>query len=118
MASKYKATVQELLDGARITINGSNPYDIQVHDERLYRRIIIKGSLGLGESYMDGWWDVERLDEFFYRVLKYRVDEKVKTWLKHFSEISSASPSRCLRCVEELRDGMGLEGKSVMRGPP
>jgi len=89
MASKYKATVQELLDGARITINGSNPYDIQVHDERLYRRIIIKGSLGLGEAYMDGWWDVERLDEFFHRVLKYQVDKKVKTWVKYFSDLKA-----------------------------
>jgi cyclopropane-fatty-acyl-phospholipid synthase len=39
-----------------------------------------QGALGLGESYMDGWWDCERLDEFFYRILVSELDRKVKPW--------------------------------------
>jgi cyclopropane-fatty-acyl-phospholipid synthase len=33
-----------------------------VHDHRFYRRIIKEASLGLGESYMEGWWDAKGED--------------------------------------------------------
>lgn len=56
--------VESLLEGTGIVINGSNPCDIQVHDNRFYNRVLTNGSLGLGESYMDGWWDSESLDGF------------------------------------------------------
>ena len=59
--------VIELLDIAGIGVNGSQPWDIQVHDERFFSRALGEGSIGVGESYMDGWWDVEALDEFFTR---------------------------------------------------
>jgi cyclopropane-fatty-acyl-phospholipid synthase len=72
--------IEQLLKLADIAINGSHPWDIQVHDERLYARVMAQGALGLGESYMDGWWDCERLDEFFRRVLVADLDRKVKTW--------------------------------------
>ena len=78
MSEKSKKIVESLLDQAGIKINGPNPYDIQVHDERLYDRVLSETALGLGESYMDGWWDCEALDEFFTRLLRTRLDEKVK----------------------------------------
>ncbi|HHJ52413.1 MAG TPA: cyclopropane fatty acyl phospholipid synthase [Caldithrix abyssi] len=78
MSEKSKKIVESLLDQAGIKINGPNPYDIQVHDERLYDRVLSETALGLGESYMDGWWDCEALDEFFTRLLRARLDEKVK----------------------------------------
>ncbi|HKJ66321.1 MAG TPA: cyclopropane-fatty-acyl-phospholipid synthase, partial [bacterium] len=59
-----KDVVKELLDSAGITLNGTAPSDIQVTDDRFYRRVLGEGALGLGESYMDGWWDCEALDEF------------------------------------------------------
>ena len=59
--------VIELLDIAGIGVNGPQPWDIQVHDERFFSRALGEGSIGVGESYMDGWWDVEALDEFFTR---------------------------------------------------
>ena len=65
----------------RIVHNGNNLWDIQVHDTRFYKRVLTQGSLGLGESYMDGWWDCKRLDEFFYRVLKNKIDEKAREHL-------------------------------------
>jgi cyclopropane-fatty-acyl-phospholipid synthase len=70
--------VEELLTLADIVIDGDRPWDIQVHNERLYPRAMAQGALGLGEAYMDGWWDCERLDEFFYRVVRARLDTKVK----------------------------------------
>ncbi len=70
--------MEKLLSLANIKVNGNNPWDIHIHDKRVFSRIFRDGSLGLGEAYMDGWWDCERLDEFFYQVLSSRLDEKIK----------------------------------------
>src|SRR3989344_5106359 len=75
---KGKQIIESLLAGTGITINGSNPYDPQVHNENFYGRILREGSLGLGESYMDGWWDCEKLDEFFNKVLAADLDKRIK----------------------------------------
>lgn len=72
--------IQQLLGLADIAVDGSRPWDIRVHDDRLYARVMAQGALGLGESYMDGWWDCEQLDEFFHRVLKADLDRKLKIW--------------------------------------
>jgi len=73
-----KDEIQGLLLQAGIKINGPDPWDIQVHNTNFYQRFISKGSLGLGESYMDGWWDAEQLDQFFYRILKKNLDNQIK----------------------------------------
>lgn len=79
-----KLIVEDLLRCADIRLNGYQPWDLQVFDERFYDRALREGSLGLGEAYMDGWWDAPALDEFFYRVLSSDIEEKVganvKTW--------------------------------------
>lgn len=82
---------KELLEKADITINGSQPWDIQVHHPRLASRVIRQGSLGLGEAYMDGWWDAEQLDEFFNKVLRQKLDEKVKVTLPNTYQYLKAS---------------------------
>lgn len=79
---KYKLLVKELSSLAEIEINGSNLWDIQVHDERFYKRAVTEVELGLGESYMDGWWDVEKLDEMIYRIIRTNLQNKVKRNLK------------------------------------
>ncbi|KPJ89335.1 MAG: cyclopropane fatty acyl phospholipid synthase [Gemmatimonas sp. SG8_17] len=76
--NRYRRRVVELLSAADIAIDGQRPWDVQVHDGRLYRRVIAQGALGLGESYMDGWWDCERLDEFFARMLRADLDTVIK----------------------------------------
>ncbi|OTG79861.1 cyclopropane-fatty-acyl-phospholipid synthase [Acinetobacter sp. ANC 4558] len=78
-----KTIIEDLLSQAGITINGHQPYDIQVYNQQLYSRIIQQGSLGLGESYMDGWWDCERLDIFFYKILRAKIDQKMPNNLKN-----------------------------------
>lgn len=72
-----KNTAASLLSLADIEINGSRPWDMQVRDERLFARTFSKGSLGLGEAYMDGWWDAPQLDEFFVRVLRAKLHQKI-----------------------------------------
>lgn len=80
MTSAERA-VRDLLKTADIQIGGSRPWDINVRNPSLYGRILRSGNLGLGEAYMDGWWEAERLDDFFYRILRARLNERVDlTW--------------------------------------
>jgi cyclopropane-fatty-acyl-phospholipid synthase len=72
-----RGRVGRLLAFADIRINGDRPWDMQVHDDRLYARLMGCGSLGLGESYMYGWWDAASLDGMLCRLLRARVDEHV-----------------------------------------
>lgn len=70
---------RDALAGCGITINGPNPWDPRIHDERTWNRVLAQGTLGLGESYMDGWWDVEALDEFLARAIRGAVDQRLPT---------------------------------------
>ena len=78
MSAKFKSFISDLLAQIDVQIGGSRPWDIQVHDERLYNRVMTQGSLGLGEAYMDGWWDSEAVDQFLYRVLTGELQSKIK----------------------------------------
>jgi cyclopropane-fatty-acyl-phospholipid synthase len=63
---------------AGITINGAQPWDIQIHQPEFYERVLCGGSLTLGETYMAGWWDCRDLDQFFYHVIKNELSQKIK----------------------------------------
>ena len=86
----FENTLQEMLSSVGVKINGNNPWDISVHNERFYDRVLAQRSLGLGESYMDGWWDCEKLDEFFYRILRSQTDTKVKVSMSLLIEALTA----------------------------
>ncbi|MEC9487035.1 MAG: cyclopropane fatty acyl phospholipid synthase [Prosthecochloris sp.] len=75
----FRTQVEQLLDRAGIAINGSAPWDMDVHDNRLFQRILTQGNLGLGEAYMEGWWDCRALDEFFFRILRAGINRNVVT---------------------------------------
>jgi cyclopropane-fatty-acyl-phospholipid synthase len=72
--------VAEIFALAGIEIGGGNPWDLRVHDERFYQRLLADGSLAAGESYMDGWWDAEALDELCTRVHRANLPDKVGKW--------------------------------------
>ena len=74
--------IQALLDLAGVKLNGSNPWDLQVHHSDFYAKVLGKWSIGLGESYMDGDWDCEQLDEFFTRILRVQLDLQAPGLLK------------------------------------
>ena len=67
-----ESTVRKYFNAAGIEVNGSQPGDIQVKNPEFYQRVMSGGSLGLGESYMDEWWDVENLEEFLYKLIVWR----------------------------------------------
>jgi cyclopropane-fatty-acyl-phospholipid synthase len=88
--NKAKSMIQNLLAKGGIQINGANPWDIQVHNEKLFSRMLAEGSLGFGEAYMDGWWDVKQLDEFFYRLYQFKLrDEVGGTWKEALTLLQS-----------------------------
>lgn len=72
-ASAMETRWRSLLMQAGIEVDGSNPWDMRIKNPGVYDRIMSQRSLGLGESYMDGWWDCAELDEFFYRLLKINI---------------------------------------------
>jgi cyclopropane-fatty-acyl-phospholipid synthase len=72
------ALVEALLGRAGITVGGNAPWDIQVHDDRFFTRVLRDGTLGFGEAYMDGWWDAEALDQTIDRLLRGKLDEEVR----------------------------------------
>ena len=84
----FKRTVSKLFESVDIEVNGSRSFDIQVHNDLFYSRVLSGGSLALGESYMDGWWDCKALDQFCYKLLRGRIDKQVNVtnpaFIMHF----------------------------------
>lgn len=64
----FRSLFENLLEGTGVQIGGGRPWDITVNRDRLYRRAL-RGSLGIGEAYIDRDWDCQALDELFRRVL-------------------------------------------------
>lgn len=106
--SKEKA--REILGFAGIKISGNRSWDIRIHNEKTYDRVFSQGSLGLGESYMDGWWDVEKLDEFFYKIFTSNLDKKINLSPKLVFHVAKSrllnmqSKSRAFKVGEEHYD--------------
>lgn len=82
---------EEMLSQAGITINGTRAQDIRVKNPEFFHRVLQEGSLGLGESYMDGWWECDRLDIFFQLILAAELDTHLP---KHFSDIVRIASAR------------------------
>ena len=108
-SGRLQHKAERLLAEADIQIDGDRPWDIQVHDPRLFARVFAHGSLGFGEAYMDGWWDAERLDELLTRVIGARLDrrmalpQKVARWaLGHLVNLQSGR--RAFKVGEEHYD--------------
>jgi len=62
--------VNDLLATADIRVGGDRPWDIRINDPRLYRRLVMGALTGLGDAYVDGWWDCEAIDQFFDRAVQ------------------------------------------------
>jgi cyclopropane-fatty-acyl-phospholipid synthase len=77
-SSAYYHQTQRLLEQADIQLNGSRPWDITVHNPEFYARIFQQGSLGLGQAYMEGWWDCQQLDHAFHKILQLDLPALIK----------------------------------------
>ncbi len=88
--NEWYRIANEMLSRAGITLNGPNPFDIQVKNPDFFKRVLQEGSLGLGESYMDGWWECERLDIFFTKVLRAGLENQLPHHFKDTLRIAAA----------------------------
>ncbi|GAB7023602.1 cyclopropane fatty acyl phospholipid synthase [Salidesulfovibrio brasiliensis] len=93
-------TIRHLMESADVVINGERPWDIRVHDDRWYKRIWREKNLGLGESYMDGWWDCPSIDDMIHRVLSARLDQVIKG---HIGYLLKALPAAIFNMQSRLR---------------
>jgi len=80
--TEYKKIARDMLKDAGITIDGNKPYDLIVHNNRVFKKVFKSGSVGLGESYMEGDWDTKKLDEFFYRLFRSDIHNKARKNIK------------------------------------
>lgn len=103
--SAARRAVVAALGRAGARVGGPDPWDIHVHDPRFWRRVALGGSLALGDSYMDGWWDCAAIDELTARVLATSGDEQVLDW----RTAALAAASRLLNLQSSGRSGQVAE---------
>lgn len=116
-----KEQIASILREADIEIGGSRPWDLQVLDERLYPRVLAGGTLAAGEAYMDGWWEADRLDEFFARVHQSGLHRRMVTlrFAAHvaMSRVRNFQDRRHSRRVAEQHYDLSNELYAAMLGP-
>ena len=78
MQKRARDIATRLLAEAGVTVGGDAPWDLQVHDDAFYARVMGGGQLALGESYMDGWWDASAIDELIVKLLEARLEQRVR----------------------------------------
>ena len=104
-----RGRIESLFASCGIDVDGPNAWDIQVHEDDFFARVLADGSLGLGESYMDGWWDARDLDGLLFRLLANHADDKVKTWRNALAWLAATltnlqRPSRAFQIGERHYD--------------
>ena len=60
----------------------TRPGTSRSHDERLYQRVLRDGTLGVGETFVDGWWDCDALDQMIDKVVRADLPSTLgKSWV-------------------------------------
>jgi len=120
MQSITKSTLAKMFAEVGITINGDRPWDLQVHDERLYSRLARGRTIAAGESYVDGWWDCQQLDELFNRALAKDMDQRLYGlsfgWRKLINSIFNQQTRSKSREVANVHYNLGNDLYRAMLG--
>jgi cyclopropane-fatty-acyl-phospholipid synthase len=90
MSKTWRRLVERMLGTADIRIDGDRPWDARVHDDRLYRRIATAGTLGLGEGYMDGWWDCDAIDQLVDRAQRAGTADRMASPIERARQAQAA----------------------------
>jgi cyclopropane-fatty-acyl-phospholipid synthase len=68
---KTVAFMDRIFEKIGVERDGEGPSDIRVKDERFFdMSVLCDLSLKVGEAYVEGWWECDRLDELFYKVCR------------------------------------------------
>src|SRR5579862_989498 len=121
-AQSSRQTIEQILSSADIQINGNRSWDIQVHNEELYNRILRDQTLGLGEAYVEGWWDVNSLDECFFRILRTELEKQLKPswkliWMYVKAKLFNQQTKSSSKKVIDLHYQLGNDLYEVMLDP-
>jgi cyclopropane-fatty-acyl-phospholipid synthase len=122
MPSRAQPIVTALFGEADIRMDGERPWDLRIHDERVFPRVLAAGTLGFGEAYMDGWWDCEALDEMCCRASRTRLDERVPVNFRTAAatlaaKVFNLQTLRRARRVAEMHYDLGNDFFAAMLGP-
>ncbi len=122
MSLRTQTLIAELFARADIRLHGVRPWDLQVHNQRFYDRVLAEGTLGLGEAYMDGGWDCAALDEMCCRATRARLDEQLPRTLRTGIAVLTAmlfnrQTKRRARRVGEVHYDLGNDFFGAMLGP-
>ena len=120
--SSLETLVRQTLARVQVEVGGGQPWDIQVHDPRWYARLISGGSLALGESYMDGWWDCPALDQLFHRLLRADLDQNTRpnlgqAWAWLLARLSNRQSARRADQVAKAHYNLGNDLFGAMLDP-
>ena len=115
-------SIREILAHADIEVGGNHAWDLRVHNDRFYTRVLAEGTLGFGESYMEGWWDCAALDDMCCRAIRARLDERVslnfRTAVSPAASIVFNLQNRCrARMVGERHYDLGNDFFEAMLDP-
>ncbi|WP_394847422.1 cyclopropane fatty acyl phospholipid synthase [Pendulispora brunnea] len=77
-ANAYEKLVRDIFASAGIPSDGSTPHAIRVRNPAFYHRFLRDGTLGLGETYMDAWWDCDDLPEMMARFAKAGISRRFR----------------------------------------
>lgn len=104
-----------------VSVNGPQPWDPQIRDPRFYLRLLTQGSLGLGESYVDGWWECAQIDELVARLLRSSVDHGTvdvrKLLLRAQGQLMNLQTTARASQVAEAHYDLGNPFFEAMLGP-
>ena len=84
---RYRAMIERMIAPADIGFGGERPWDVEVHDQRVFRRILTSGTLGIGEAYMDGWWDCPAIDQLVERAARNGVTSRLTAPVAHVHDV-------------------------------
>jgi len=120
MGERFRHRLEMLLAEADVRIDGGRPWDIRVHDPHLAERLLAQGSLGLGESYMEGGWEADSLDGFLLRLIQADLDQRVhgpgELWDALRARILNPQTRRRSRAVGERHYDLGNDLYRAMLG--
>lgn len=121
MSRRAQAVVADLFAGADIRMDGLRPWDLRIHDDRFFRSVLAGGTLSFGESYVDGWWDCDALDDMCCRAARARLDERLSVSFKTVAATLAArmfnfQTRRRARRVGEVHYDLGNDFFAAMLG--
>ena len=90
MPTSSRKWLEELLAHADVRLDGSRPWDMELKDDSVPSRILTQGSLGLGESYMDGHWECRDLEGFFDRALSMQLHTRIRLPISFIAHLAKA----------------------------